>query len=596
MVFETLGSVTEMQKQAADTDQIRLSGVFGICGVKNNNRRTYSKENYGKMVESLQQVIATEGCLGELEHPESMNINLNNVSHKIESVEMLEDGTVQGTILLLNTDKGKNAKAIVEAGVPLYISSRALGNIDANGNVTLTSLKTYDLVGTPGFSQAKLNQLKESNQAFECLNENCYAVLLEADDLLGGGDDEEDKKDDEKKEKKDKESKDKKEKKSEEKTEDAPEEKTEDTSDDDTSDDDKKDDSAKDDKEEGTKEVTINVNNQAESEDDKDKKENTKNKDNSNSDMEDIKKELKSLNDKIESLEASLHVAKESIQPVKYDAIENWVREEFGPRMKEELVAQIAQGTEKYVDEAIAENNDKVEAWVHTEYTPMVENWATNEFAPMLEAWVTKEFAPVVENWVSNEFAPVVENWVSNEFGPIVESWVTKEFAPVLENWTVEQFGEKINEWINSEVKPNIMESVNENVSAYMENQLAEIKESKLDNIDSMLRAIESDTTKSAADVILENAKRANDAYATFPAIQNMPNEYRPLWEMLSDDRKNQIALMSRAYDYTKEGVLESFWAGVDFTQRETKVVENVQPQMTFANSVASQMMKMWKR
>ncbi|MCH5167467.1 MAG: hypothetical protein J1F35_06180, partial [Erysipelotrichales bacterium] len=72
-----------------------------MCGVKNNNRRTYSKENYGQMIECLQKDIMEAGVLGELEHPESMNINLNNVSHKIESVEMLEDGTVKGTILLL---------------------------------------------------------------------------------------------------------------------------------------------------------------------------------------------------------------------------------------------------------------------------------------------------------------------------------------------------------------------------------------------------------------------------------------------------------------------------------------------------------------
>ena len=102
MVFETLGPTTGLQiQESQNTNEVRMTGVFGVCGVKNENRRIYSKENYGMMVENLQKVIATEGLMGELEHPNTMNIDLNRVSHKIESIEMNEDGTVTGTILLL---------------------------------------------------------------------------------------------------------------------------------------------------------------------------------------------------------------------------------------------------------------------------------------------------------------------------------------------------------------------------------------------------------------------------------------------------------------------------------------------------------------
>ena len=171
MVFETLGKVSDLQiSEGNNNNEVRLHGVFGVCGVKNQNNRIYDRENYKAMVESLQQVIATEGCPGELEHPNSMNINLENVSHKIESIEIDENGTVTGTILLLNTPKGQIAKAIVEGGLPLFISSRGAGTITNEGRVTLSNIKTYDLVGTPGFAQAKLS-LKE-NQTLECLNES----------------------------------------------------------------------------------------------------------------------------------------------------------------------------------------------------------------------------------------------------------------------------------------------------------------------------------------------------------------------------------------------------------------------------------------
>ena len=129
LVFETMNNINSTMTivESSNPKEIRLTGVFGVAGVKNNNNRIYDKQNYGMMVESLQKVIANEGCLGELEHPNSMNINLNNVSHKIESIEMLEDGTVQGTIVLLDTDKGRNAKAIIEGGVPLYDEAHPSG-------------------------------------------------------------------------------------------------------------------------------------------------------------------------------------------------------------------------------------------------------------------------------------------------------------------------------------------------------------------------------------------------------------------------------------------------------------------------------------
>ena len=533
MIYETLGKVSDLQvlESATGKNEVRLHGVFGVCGVRNNNRRIYNKENYGMMVEALQNVIATEGCPGELEHPNTMNINLENVSHKIESIEMNEDGTITGTILLLNTPKGQIAKAIVEGGLPLYISSRGAGSIDDYGNVTLSTIKTYDLVGTPGFSQAKLT-LKE-NQTYECLNEsaedgNIMYAIVENDEFghdpnekkeekpadplnLNNGDSKEDKKSDEADEKKDGE-------------------------------------------------------NKGEGDD-------TNNDDDIN--MKDLKEAIDKLTEKVTSLEAELHVAKESLEP-KYAAIEQWITEEFAPQFKKETLTEMAQN---------------VEGWICEEFAPEVQNWVCEEFAPEVQNWVTEEFAPEVQNWVTEEFAPEVQNWVTEEFAPEVQNWVTEEFAPVIEGWLGDEFTPNvITEAVDSKIS-DLETRINENVSSFLEAK----KDERFVGIDKMLESLEGLETEKEVLEKLTEAQKADTTFAGYFAVENMPAQYRPMWESLSTDRKIEIARQSKMYDFTKQGILESFWAGVKF-ENNKPVNESVDVIGNYHADIVAQMRKMMHR
>ena len=562
LIYETLGKVTNLQvsEAAAPQGMMRLEGVFGVCGIKNQNNRVYDKENYGHMVESLQKVIKETGCPGELEHPNSMNINLENVSHKIEDIQMNEDGTITGTILLLNTPKGQIAQAIVEGGLPLYISSRGAGTITNEGKVTLSTIKTYDLVGTPGFSQAKLT-LKE-NQTLECLNEsvddgNVMYAIVEGDDLLG---DDPANKDDKPKDDKPKEDKSK---------------------DDKPKDDKPKEDKPKDDKPDEASEKT----------------DDNKNNDNDKVDMKDLKEAIDKLSEKVNSLEAELHVAQESlneaksIKPTNYDAIQQWVTEEFWPKYSAELPTGIDEETisemiSNKIDESLTNICEGIENWVVEEFAPEVQNWVCEEFAPEVQNWITEEFAPEVQNWVCEEFAPEVQNWVCEEFAPEVQNWITEEYSPEVQNWITEEFAPVIEGWITEEFSPEIENKVNENVSAFVESQNA----GRLEEIDNLLESLSQDENADVNKIVKE--EKESNKWKGIYVVENMPTEYMPSWNLLDEARQQEVIRTSKMYDFTKEGVLESFWANVDFSKTEAKkqISESVDPVSNYQMGIIQRM------
>jgi hypothetical protein len=140
-----------------------LEGVFGQIDQKNRNNRIYTEAEYVPQIEALQAKIKASKLLGELDHPAQFDISLKNVSHIIEELTYdKESKEVRGRIKLLDTDAGRQAKALVDAGVPLQISSRAAGAVESNGQVKIKQLFTYDLVADPGFENAELKRVNES--------------------------------------------------------------------------------------------------------------------------------------------------------------------------------------------------------------------------------------------------------------------------------------------------------------------------------------------------------------------------------------------------------------------------------------------------
>jgi len=131
-----------------------MEGIFIQGGVKNQNQRVYPVNEIANAVKSLQEKI-TKGftVLGEADHPDDLNINLDRVSHMITNIQMNERDGI-GKLKMLPTPMGNICKTLLESGVKLGVSSRGSGNVDGSGNVSDFEIVTVDIVANPSAPDA----------------------------------------------------------------------------------------------------------------------------------------------------------------------------------------------------------------------------------------------------------------------------------------------------------------------------------------------------------------------------------------------------------------------------------------------------------
>ena len=107
-----------------------VSGVLQRSDAKNQNGRIYPHETLMREAKKYAEVqIAERRALGELDHPDSSVVNLNNVSHNV--LEMHWNGKdLVGTVEVLGTPAGNILKELFKSGIKLGISSRGLGSVE----------------------------------------------------------------------------------------------------------------------------------------------------------------------------------------------------------------------------------------------------------------------------------------------------------------------------------------------------------------------------------------------------------------------------------------------------------------------------------
>ena len=132
-----------------------VKGVIQRAEAKNQNGRIYPREILEREINKyIEGPVKEKRALGELDHPESSVVNLQNVSHNIIKCWWVGED-VMGRIEILPTPAGNIAKALFAAGITVGISSRGMGSVSENlaeGTVTVQDdfdLVCFDLVSNP---------------------------------------------------------------------------------------------------------------------------------------------------------------------------------------------------------------------------------------------------------------------------------------------------------------------------------------------------------------------------------------------------------------------------------------------------------------
>ena len=338
---------------------MRLTGTFAVVStnenkVVNDNNRYYVMENYKSMVSIMNKEINEgDGVFGELEHPKTMNLDWDRVSHKIESISIDEStGVVSGSILVLGTPKGQIVQECFKAGMKPRISSRGRGVIHEDGKTVLSVMPTYDIVRKSGFAQATMNITESSTgveevvmESFEIdivedstgvVNTNGEVLTLEAikkivkEEVKGAA----------------------------------------------------KDLAAtvKDEIEKDVKDIEVDENGQI--------------------NLNAIQAYFENLiSERISnSEERTQNYVQESMHKLG-DAVQSWTVEQFAPEVQKWVV-------ESYSPE--------VQKWVIESYSPQVQKWVVEEFAPEVQNWVVEAYSPEVQKWVVEEFAPTIATNATN--------------------------------------------------------------------------------------------------------------------------------------------------------------------------------------
>ncbi len=192
----TKEQINESMKE--NKGRLVVRGVLQRAESKNQNGRVYPKEVLMREAKKYSEsFIKEQRALGELDHPESSVVNLQNVSHNIKEMHWNNDDLV-GTVEVLGTPAGNILTELFKAGIKLGISSRGMGSVETvseAGDEEAQEVQpdfeliAFDFVSNPSTQGAFMYPMQESvdrqNPIGRTCGEYCKAESIINDILRG---------------------------------------------------------------------------------------------------------------------------------------------------------------------------------------------------------------------------------------------------------------------------------------------------------------------------------------------------------------------------------------------------------------------------
>lgn len=144
-----------------------IKGPYMMAEGVNRNNRLYPREELEREVARYNEEMVIPGrAMGELNHPTSADVDLERACHIVTEITQ-DDNVFYGKSKVLTTPCGQIVRALINDGVKVGMSSRALGTLEEGSNhntVKNMKLVAVDCVADPSYPKAFVNGILESKQ------------------------------------------------------------------------------------------------------------------------------------------------------------------------------------------------------------------------------------------------------------------------------------------------------------------------------------------------------------------------------------------------------------------------------------------------